>query len=68
MFRSLYHSFEFVFTVSLTVLCLVVVRIAALFCEPGRAEFLVDVLKPRVVVLVTRLVARVPDAGAWFSR
>lgn len=68
MFRSLYHSFEFVFTVSLTVLCLVVVWIVALFCEPGRAEFPVGALKSHVVVLVTRLVARVPDAGAWFSR
>jgi len=57
-----------VFTVTLTVLCLVVVGIAALFCEPGRAEFPVGALKSHVVVLATRLVARVPDAGAWFSR
>ena len=46
----------------------IVVWITVLFCKLGRAEFSVDILKPRVVILVTRFVAHVPDAEAWFSR
>lgn len=55
-------------TVSLIMFHAIVVWITVLFCKLGRAEFSVDILKPRVVIFVTRFVAHVPDAEAWFSR
>lgn len=56
------------FTLSPVVFHAIVAWITVLFCKPGRAGSSVEVLKPRVVVLVTRLAVHVPDAEAWFSR